>query len=109
MNARHTLAVAKASSGANELLAASPGVIYRVVGYCLTGASTVTFKFQSASTDLTGAQTMAAGVSNPYFAPLRYKSDPTCICQTVAGEALNLRLSDAVAVGGFIIYERITA
>lgn len=90
--------IAAASSGANEVVAAVTGKKIRVLGYLLSSAGTVNAKWQSASTDLTGLHYTVANVQVPVaFSPVGH-------FETASGEALNLNLSGAVAVGGYLVY-----
>lgn len=90
--------ITAASSGANEVVAAVTGKRIRVVSYLLSAAGTVNAKWQSASTDLTGLHYMVANNQVPVpFSPVGY-------FETASGEALNLNLSGAIAVGGHVAY-----
>lgn len=90
--------VAAATSGANEIVAAVSSKKIRVLAVRLSAAGTVNTKWQSASTDKTGLNYF---VANSY-ATLGY--NPLGWLETASGEALNLNLSAAVAVGGMITY-----
>lgn len=96
-------AIAAASSGNNTLVAAVTGKKIRVLGFVLVGAGAVTAKFQSGAggTDLTGAMTLAAASS--VAVPPR----ETGCFETAAGALLNLNLSAAVAVAGFLVYRTV--
>lgn len=103
--------IAASTSGINLIAAAVSGHILRVIAYQIglsAGGTPVIFKFKSASTDITGAINLADG-SPPVFgmAPVRFPNNDSCLCQTASGEALNLNLSGAVAVGGWIVYEKV--
>jgi hypothetical protein len=90
--------VAASSSGNNEIVAAVTGTIIVVTNYKLVASGTVSAKWRSANTDLEGAVSMSD--TGGAFA-----SDPVHgVLETVAGEALNLNLSGAVAVNGHITY-----
>ena len=89
-----------------DLVAAVPGKKIRVTGLHMVSANTVTAKFQSgASTDLTGAMSMAVGV--PHTLP----RSPDRIgefggyFETAPGEKLNVVLSAGIQVSGFGTYE----
>jgi hypothetical protein len=93
-------AVSVSTQNANEIVAAptSPKFI-RVHGYVLAAAGTVSVKWQSASTDKTGAMPFVANDKLPVpSTPL----DGWFDC--APGEALNLHLSAAVAVTGHVHY-----
>jgi hypothetical protein len=90
--------VAASSSGNNEIVAAVSGKIIVVTSYVLVASGTVSAKWRSASTDISGAMSMSdttgAAASDPAHG----------LVETVAGEALNLNLNGAVAVNGHITY-----
>lgn len=91
--------IAAASSGVNAIKAAVTGKVYRVLALCLSASGSVNAKWQSASTDKTGLYYLVANnlVTLPY--------NQEGWLETVAGEALNLNLSGAVAVGGHVTIE----
>ena len=90
--------ISTSSSGATQLVAAVTGKKIRVLSYVLFCNAAVNAKFQSGSTDLTGLLYLAAngGVSATV--------EGIGCFQTASGEALNLNLSGAIAVGGHITY-----
>lgn len=92
--------IAASSSGANTVIAAVTSKRIRVVALLLTANGAVNAKWQShvTPTDLTGLAYLAAngGYTLPY--------NPLGWFQTVSGEALDINLSGAVAVGGMITY-----
>lgn len=91
-------ALVASASGATQLVAASGTNKIRVLSYVIVASAAVNAKFQSAATDKTGLLYCAAntGVSAP-FSPVGH-------FETNAGEALNVNLSAAVAVGGHLAY-----
>lgn len=90
--------VAVSSANTNEIVAAQPGRKIQMLGYVLMAASAVNVKWQSASTDKTGLLYPAAnGGAVAPIAPGHH-----FWFETAAGEALNLHLSGAVAVGGHV-------
>lgn len=91
-------AVSLAASG--DLVAAVTGKQILVISYLIVAAGAVTAKFQSgATTDLTGAMTMATGsVNTPGNATVG-----GCFV-TAVGEKLNLVLGGAVQVSGWLTY-----
>lgn len=101
-NVKHA-AIDAASSGDNELVAAVTGKHITVVNYLMvpTGDVVATFK-SGASTDITGAMTLAAGGDDAtVIVP------GTCmggLFKTAKGEALNLNLDGAVQVSGHLSY-----
>lgn len=88
------------SSGVTNLVALTAGKRIRVLQYTLVAAGAVNVKFQShtAPTDITGLMDLSGngGVSCGYC--------PVGLFQTIAGEALDINLSGAVAVGGHLVY-----
>jgi hypothetical protein len=97
--------VDNATSGDNELVAAVAGKKIRVLDIVLisAGAATVRFESGAGGTALTGQMTTAAGTG---FAP---GFNPFGHFETASGAALNLELSAAVSVDGWIIYAEIDA
>lgn len=85
------------ASGDTEVVAAVADRKIRVIGLLFGAADGVSVKFKSGSNDLTGAMPQAenGGVSCGV---------PGGIFETNAGEALNINLSSAVAVGGVVSY-----
>lgn len=96
-------AVAASASGDNAVVAAVAGKKVRVRGFALyNGVATAqNVKWRSGTTDVTGLLygTNAIGPLADGQAP---KDD--FLFETVAGQALNLNLSAATAVGGWVSY-----
>jgi hypothetical protein len=92
-------AVASSSSGNNEVVALVSAKKIRVLCWIITASAAVNFKWRSASTDKTGLFYAAAagGGAGQSFNPLGH-------FETASGEALNLNLSGATAVGGQVCY-----
>ena len=92
-----------AGSGDNTLVASVTGKRIRVYDIVLISAGTVTVRFESGAggTALTGALTL---VANTGFAP---GFTPYGHFETAAGALLNLELSDAVSVDGWLVYAEI--
>lgn len=93
-------AVAAASSGNNTIVAAVTSKKIRVLAAKLSFSGTVNAKWQSGAggTDLTGLTYGVANVVDSYaFNPLGH-------FETASGVLLNLNLSGAVAVGGYVVY-----
>lgn len=90
-----------ADSGNNTLVAAVAGKKIRVIqfGLILDGAVTVQFQSGANGTALTGA--MAPGTNGGLCPPFC----PWGLLETAAGELLNLRLSAAVGVRGWLTYQ----
>ncbi len=104
-------AIDASALGTNAIVAGVANQKYRVIAWLLTYSGTVSAKWQSASTDRTGplygvAGTVAQSPALP--TPTRAQSPPEQF-ETASGEALNLTLSGAVGVGGFVIYEKVPA
>lgn len=96
------------TSGQTQIVAAVPGRRIRVVSYVLSFSGTVNAKFQSNSTDLTGSlYGVAAGVI-PMATGESVIGGIQGQFETAPGEALNLNLSGAVAVGGHLKYIEVT-
>ena len=89
-----------ATSGDNELVAAVTGKAIRVVDVMLVSTGTVNARFESSAggTALSGVINLTAQAG---FAPGYNRAGHF---QTVAGEALNLELSGAVSVDGWLVY-----
>lgn len=93
--------VTASSSGATTIVAAVTSKKIRVLAWDVVANAAVNFKWQShvTPTDLTGLYYMAGqgnGVARSF--------NPCGYFETVAGEALDINLSGAVAVGGSIVY-----
>lgn len=93
--------ISASASGATPIVAAVPGKRIRVVSYLLSANADVNAKFQSASTDLTDWLYMGAKGGNGAAFSLAGHFE------TAAAEALNINLSGAVAVGGFLTYTEV--
>jgi hypothetical protein len=97
MNPQYAV-ISASSSGDNAIVAAVTGKRIRVLSYLLVANAAVNAKWRSATTDVTGLLYLAAnGGAACAFEGLG------CF-QTAVGEALNLNLSGAVAVGGHCTY-----
>ena len=92
------------ASGNNEIVAAVTGKRIRVVGYTIIATGTVTVKWRSASTDLSGGMALAANGGTTPSVSVLSPAGMFGVFQTEPGEALNLNLSGAVAVGGHLVY-----
>jgi hypothetical protein len=93
-------AIVASSSGATTIVAATGGKKIRVLRWSLSANGAVNVKWQShvTPTDLTGLHYMTQ------FATAGGAYCPVGIFQTVTGEALDINLSGAVAVGGELTY-----
>lgn len=92
-----------ASSGDNTIVAAVTGKKIRVYQLVVVSAGTVTTRWESGAsgTALTGQMTLA--VNTGYAPPF----NPVGHFETAAGQLLNLELSAAVSVDGWLIYAEI--
>ncbi len=99
------VAINNASSGNNTLVAAVTGYKIRVHNLCLVASGTTTVQFQSGAggTNLTGDMAL---VANTGFAP---GFDPTGHFETASGSLLNMSLSAAVSVDGWLTYSLVPA
>ena len=95
--------IAASSSGNNTVVSAVTGKKIRVVSGQLMSNGTVNAKWQSGAggTDITGLAYLVANVG--YIIPTNAEGN----FETAAGALLNLNLSGAVAVGGWITYKEI--
>jgi hypothetical protein len=89
-----------AASGNNTLVAAVTGKRIRVTALLLVSAGTVNATFQSGAggTALTGAMPLVAN------AQINVPGIPHGMFETAVGALLNLNLSAAIAVRGFLKY-----
>lgn len=88
------------SSGNNEIVAAVTGKKIKVYTIVLVVSNAVNCKWCSATTDLTGAMNFSSQGEGYAHAV----QPPAFLLATAAGEALNLNLSAAVAVDGYVAY-----
>lgn len=90
--------ISAAASGATSVVAAVTGKRIRVLGYVFMAAAAGTVLFRGTVTALTGAFPVVAnsGVASA--------ASPMGQFQTPVGEALNIVLSAAFAVGGHVVY-----
>lgn len=88
-----------ASAGANELVAAVAAKKIRVIALTLVCAAAQAVTFKTATTALTGAMSFAANGGMDIN-----RTPPNYFLETVAGEALNLTLANAVQVSGTLNY-----
>lgn len=102
-----TAVITASASGATQLVAAVAGKRIRVLHYRLMASGAVSVKFQSASTDITGLMPFAANGGISAGAPSIIPAGLIFEFQTEPGEALNINLSGAVAVGGYMLYQEI--
>ena len=98
--ARTALVISAASSGNNTLLAANSIGFIRVHSFTIVAASAVNVRFESGAdgTALTGVMTLAQGI------PMVVNLEREGHFQTASNVLLNLELSGAVLVSGFLTY-----
>jgi hypothetical protein len=106
-----TKAIAASSSGVNQIVAGVAGFKYRVLAWLLSFSGTVNAKWQTgnAVADLTGlvygvANTLATSPVIPV--PTKMVTPPEQF-ETNPGDDLSLNLSGGVAVGGYVVYEKV--
>lgn len=87
-----------AAAGSNVLIAAVAGKKIRVLGLMAVAAAANSIKLQSAAADITGLFALAAN------GQLSLSFNEHGWCETVAGDALNINLSAAAAVGVQVVY-----
>jgi hypothetical protein len=98
-------AIAATSSGANQVVAAQgAGKKIGVIRVMLISKTALDVKFQSATNDITGTLGLAAG--GGWRDALARNADDSgdSLFETNANEALNINLSGAGTVGGYIAY-----
>ena len=95
--------ISAAASPDNTILAAVAARRARVIGIHMVAAAAVVARFESAAggTALTGAMSMITGVPFTAYNPLGLFE------QDVVNELLNLELSGAVQVSGWLTYQLI--
>lgn len=106
-----TAPITASAAGATAIVAGATGCKYRVIGFLLSFGGTVNAKWQSGSTDLTGEIYGVAGAQavSPALPQANHATGPASQFTTNPGDDLVLNLSGNVAVGGYVVYERISA
>lgn len=89
------------NAGDNEVVAAVPGKRIVPVLVRVMSSGDVTIRFRSASTNIDGPAYLTA--NSGYVLPFC----PVGLFKTAVGEALNLNLSAAIPVGGYLRYVEI--
>lgn len=95
--------IAVAGLGDNTVVAAVAGKKIKVERFILIQSAGVTAKWRSGTTDITGPMYLTSTGMFGLVAPGMGGSEYWL--ETVAGQALVLNLSAAVAVGGVVVYE----
>lgn len=98
------VAIDYAASGNNEIVAAVPGKIIRVINLAIHSGGTVLVRFESGAggTALTGQMAFNGVVSS-----LVPGESMQGHFQTVVGESLNMELSAAISVDGWLCYQEV--
>lgn len=91
-------------NGVNEVVAAVSGKRIAVLNYTAVGAGAVNATWKSGTTALSGAIPIAAAGEGVSPSAGGNAIDPLYLFVTNPGEALNLVLDAAVAVGGHLTY-----
>ena len=88
------------SFGDTQIVPAVSGKRIRVIAYAVIANATVSIKFRSDTTDITGSMRVVegGGIAHAYDGGL---------FQTADGEALNINLSTNATVGGYVVYREI--
>ena len=94
-----------AAAGDNAVVAAVAGKRIRVLGAVLAPSAVLSVKLRSAANDLTGALPLAA--NEKFTLPLA-DPDHAGWVATNSGEALNVNVSAAGTVTGFVVYQEVS-
>ena len=83
-----------------QIVPAVSGKRIRVIAYAVIANLTVSIKFRSGTTDITGSMRVVegGGIAHAYDGGL---------FQTAEGQALNINLSNNATVGGYVVYREI--
>ena len=89
-----------ASFGDTQIIPAVSGKRIRVIAYAVIANATVSIKFRSGTTDITGSMRIVegGGIAHAYDGGL---------FQTAVGQALNINLSSNATVGGYVVYREV--
>ena len=89
-----------ASFGDTQIIPAVSGKRIRVIAYAVIANATVSIKFRSGTTDITGSMRIVegGGIAHAYDGGL---------FQTAVGQALNINLSTNATVGGYVVYREV--
>ena len=88
------------SFGDTQIIPAVSGKRIRVIAYAVIANATVSIKFRSGTTDITGSMRIVegGGIAHAYDGGL---------FQTAVGQALNINLSTNATVGGYVVYREV--
>ena len=88
------------SFGDTQIVPAVSGKRIRVIAYAVIANATVSIKFRSGTTDITGSMRIVegGGIAHAYDGGL---------FETAVGQALNINLSTNATVGGYVVYREV--
>jgi hypothetical protein len=88
------------TSGDTQIVGGVSGKRIRVIAYAVVANATVSIKFRSGTTDITGSMRIVegGGIAHAYDGGL---------FQTAVGQALNINLSTNATVGGYVVYREV--
>ena len=88
------------TSGDTQIVPAVSGKRIRVIAYAVIANATVSIKFRSGTSDITGSMRVVegGGIAHAYDGGL---------FQTAVGQALNINLSTNATVGGYVVYREV--
>ena len=86
--------------GDTQIVPAVSGKRIRVIAYAVVANATVSIKFRSGTTDITGSMRIVegGGIAHAYDGGL---------FQTAVGQALNINLTSGATVGGYVVYREV--
>jgi hypothetical protein len=88
------------TSGDTQVVAGVTDKRIRVIAFCIVASGAVNVKFRSGTTDITGPMSLVSGggVAHAYDGGL---------FETAVGQPLNINLSAAQQVGGYVVYREV--
>jgi hypothetical protein len=88
------------TSGDTQIVEGVSDKRIRVIAYAVVANATVSIKFRSGTTDITGSMRIVegGGIAHAYDGGL---------FQTAVGQALNINLSNNATVGGYVVYREV--
>ena len=92
--------ISATTSGDTQIVPAVSGKRIRVIAYAVIANATVSIKFRSGTSDITGSMRVVegGGIAHAYDGGL---------FQTAVGQALNINLSTNATVGGYVVYREV--
>jgi hypothetical protein len=92
--------ISATNSGPTQVVGAVSGKRIRVIAFAVVASATVTIKFQSGTTDITGSMRLVegGGIAHAYDGGL---------FQTGVNQPLNINLSTNATVGGYVVYREV--